>query len=155
MGHFKYALEKIRTRNNNDIFTARPHTRGIYNDKSSVLSKKCVCTFIFSHQLSWFFTLNCFHPQKKQSHVVYHNCLLIFLECTQYLSTRAVWNNYEERGSIVSSNCEVFIFAVGKNRVFFFLLLENKFLNTINFFIVVDISCCSAGSQHIGEGNIL
>lgn len=108
MGYLKCTLEKIRTKNNNDILTVRPHTGGIYNYKSSILSKKYVCTFIFSHQLSWFFTLSCFHPQKKQSHVVYHNCLLIFLECTQYLSTRAVWNNYEKRGSTVSSNCEVF-----------------------------------------------
>lgn len=73
---------------NNDILTVRAHIGVIYNYKSSVLSKKYVCKFIFSHQLSWSFTLKCFHPE--ESHVVYHNCLLIFLECVEYLSTRAV-----------------------------------------------------------------
>lgn len=57
-----------RTRkNNNDILTVRPHTGVIYNYKSSILSKKYVCKFIFSHQLSWAFTMKCFHAQETNS----------------------------------------------------------------------------------------
>lgn len=78
MGYLKYTLEGIRTKNNNNVLMVRPHTGIIYNYKSSILSKKYVCKFIFSYQLSSSFTLKCFHPHEKQSHVVYHKLFADF-----------------------------------------------------------------------------
>lgn len=65
VSYLKYTLERRRIKNN-DILTVRPHTGVIYNYKSSILSKKYVCKFVFSHQRSWSLTLKCFHPQETK-----------------------------------------------------------------------------------------